>query len=651
MKALLNDPVMTVVAIPFASHPHSASLSTPAVVVLKSIQSLAESLTGGPTLLVAYDAGCGAFREPGSGRSLARIFRPFTTRLNIAGFFTKRRTRHAILLLHPSLLLGANPTVTRLIDCALCDGIAACAFANEIYAVAMRGDRVAASPRLLPEAFRRLTNCGESSADQLGELPGIKLLPPFATNPLGTPVMAGEENPTMARPYDAPSYLNRALVELLSSPADSVPTGDNSNWLAQAFQAQRDRSQVPWIFNELINEIEFKTGATKPIAPPPEVHISLTGVCNIECKFCSYLHEHARPDMVTREQIERLDFLRLVRTLRLHSGNGDPTVNRHLPAIIGYITQRFPHIGMNFFTNGVLLDRKGLIPALVGSGVNWINVSLNAATRDMWRELCGGDHFERVCGNLRHLLREKRTRATANPVVYGSMVLTRKSVFELPMMPALCREQGVDRFTAIPFFSLGLQGAKKYNAEEAYHHIGLEYDKIYSDTVTSARDNCVSIELPLPSESKEASFGVEKRVLHDFAQIESHEWRVGSLVSSLELAKLGTEVCQYLWRQAAIGSTSVRHGVRGDTHYLYPCLGPLAALQTVAQTAFHFPDEIGFIELWQNPLFTLLRQAQHQRDLSRVCDKCRGCDSRDPQNQTELEKLVTEFADEHGLAV
>jgi Radical SAM superfamily len=354
--------------------------------------------------------------------------------------------------------------------------------------------------------------------------------------------------------------------------------------------------------------------------------------------------------MVTREQIERLDFLRLVRTLRLHSGNGDPIVNRHLPSIIDYITQRFPHIGMNFFTNGVLLDRQGLIPTLVGSGVNWINVSLDAATRDMWRELCGGDHFERICDNLRHLLREKRTRSIANPVVYSSMVLTRKSVFELPLMPALCRELGVDRFTAIPFFSLASQGAEKYTADEAYHHIGLEYDQIYSDTVASARSNCVSIELPLPSESKEASFGVEKRVLHDFAHIESHEWRVGGLLSSLELDKLGTEACQYLWRQAAIGSTKRGRGGRDDTHYLYPCLGPLAGLQTVSQTAFHFPDEMGFIELWQNPFFTLLRQAQHQPGLSRVCDKCRGCDSRDPQNLPELEKLIAEFAVERGFA-
>jgi hypothetical protein len=219
------------------------------------------------------------------------------------------------------------------------------------------------------------------------------------------------------------------------------------------------------------------------------------------------------------------------------------------------------------------------------------------------------------------------------------------------MMPALCRELGVDRFTAIPFFSLGYKGSKKYGIADAYHHIGLEYDRIYSEAVASARDNCVSIELPLPSESKAASFGVEKRVLHDFAQIELPEWRVGGLLRSLELHKLGTEGCHYLWRQAAIGSTRGEEGGRSDSHYLYPCLGPLAVLKVDAQTAFHFPNETGFIELWQNPLFTLLRQAQRQPALSRVCDKCRGCDSRDPKNLMELRMLVAEFADEHGLVV
>ena len=129
--------------------------------------------------------------------------------------------------------------------------------------------------------------------------------------------------------------------------------------------------------------------------------------------------------MVTPELTQKLNFLRHVRTMRLHSGNGEPTANPHLPKIVAQLSAMHPQLGLNFFTNGVLLGRKGLIPSLVDGAVSWISVSLNAATRETWSELCRADQFERLTTNLDLLLQEKQARQSVTPVVFGTMVLTR----------------------------------------------------------------------------------------------------------------------------------------------------------------------------------------------------------------------------------
>jgi hypothetical protein len=42
--------------------------------------------------------------------------------------------------------------------------------------------------------------------------------------------------------------------------------------------------------------------------------------------------------------------------------------------------------------------------------------------------------------------------------------------------------------------------------------------------------------------------------------------------------------CHFLWRQAAVGSVTRTHAsANEDTHYLYPCLGPLATVDGPAE--------------------------------------------------------------------
>jgi MoaA/NifB/PqqE/SkfB family radical SAM enzyme len=471
-----------------------------------------------------------------------------------------------------------------------------------------------------------------SSADHPECMPALSRLVSQAEEP-GTPHRPGRPSALSAH------YLNAALAELLAASGDDGPTPPSPERMRQALFALRDRSAVPWVFNALVNEIEHRLGRPVVDSFPPELHLSLTGRCNIECRFCSYTHDNAYADYVDVPRVARLDFLRHLHTLRLSSGLGEPTLNPHLPAIIEYLSRRFPHLAMNFFTNGVALPRRGLTDALVDR-VSWMNVSLNAATRRTWQALCLEDLFDRVADGLRQLHEAKRSRGASRPVVYGSMVLTRTNLHELPRMPELCRSLGVDRFTAIPFFAYRFAGTAKYGADESLHRGRDLYEPLYHETVAQARLHRVSLELPPPEGQKRSAFGVEVRSFYDFAGIEETPHRLALLVDDLAYDSPAAPSCGAIWKIAHVGSRDRTHAATAGTHFLYPCLGPLATADFSTRTAFDFPDGRGFLELWNNPVFVKLRAAQRWCGISPICDTCRGMDSRDPANFSQMDALL-----------
>ena len=528
---------------------------------------------------------------------------------------------------------------------------AALGIEGDLYAVTVRLDADGHVPDGLLSLLNRLTSTSRSGAGiELGCLSADARLRVDLTGPALSPTMTNGIIKHGPAPFDAPAYVNAAIAEMMAWPVDTPSVLDPHTRVRTAMAAHRDLSSVPWILNELLTVIEHRIGAAQPESVPPEVHIAVSGLCNIECNFCSYSHAAARKDKVAVNQMMRLDFLRYVRTLRLHSGNGEPTSNPALADIIRFIEGAYPQISMNFFTNGILLDRPGLIPALVGGQVSWISVSLNAASRESWKQVCGTDHFDRICANVRAVLDEKRRRGAAGPIVYGTMVLTRASVWDLPLMPRLCRELGVDRFTAIPFFSLGYDSAARLGPQDAYHHVGRDYDQLYAEAVAAAREWEVSIELPAPRNDTRAAFGTEQRIFLDFARTELHDGRLSRLLEAVEFEAPEGSHCHFLWRQASIGSTTKHQGAADDTHFMYPCLGPLAALDMASQSAFGFSEQDEFKALWRSPLFTTLRHGQTQRGIVDVCDTCRGCDSRSPETMGSMEILLAEFARSQGLS-
>jgi pyruvate-formate lyase-activating enzyme len=545
--------------------------------------------------------------------------------------------------MNASFLLWDRPALREIIRRARDRGLALCGFAdcNELYAFAIHTRINCAADKSVYGLLEWLTaGAGESFDPSDIQAPDEPMIVPGYASRTRSPAVAGLCGSPRRPLHDAPRYLNIALEEILFHPEDTGPVGGDHGRLGVSLIAQRNVSRVPWIFNELACEVDHRTAEIVPLSMPPEIHLATTGRCNLECRFCSYAAGQAIPAVVSPEMIRRLDYLRYVRTLRLQSGNGEPTLNPHLSTILRDLAQLQPHLEINFFTNGLLLDRHGLMETLVDTGIAWVNVSLNAATGQTWAELCAADSFEKVRRNLQDVLGLKRSRRSISPLMYGSMVLMRKNAGELPRMPALCRELGIDRFTAIPFFGLGELGPGRYGPEESYHHIGNSYNRLHDEAVREAEVHGISIELPHPVGQRDTAFGIESRILHDFARVELNERRLGQLLRAHPFEETTPTACPSLWRQAAVTCVTRGQGRAGQSHFLYPCLGPLAVVELASRTPFPFEGEECFNKLWRGPLLGLLRQAQLKKGICPACDICRTCDSRDPQIIGRLRELL-----------
>jgi MoaA/NifB/PqqE/SkfB family radical SAM enzyme len=448
------------------------------------------------------------------------------------------------------------------------------------------------------------------------------------------------------RPHPMSStYLNTAYREIIYTPVHSFPPSDGyPNQLVLCLKHLEKESEVPWIFNTLSNEVEYIAGKHELTSFPPEIHISVAGCCNIECKFCTYEHMSSRPAYMDIPQMSNTIPFARIHTLRLTSGLGEPTLNPRLAEIIRWIGVVHPHIVMNFFTNGLMLKRPDLVSAIV-EHVRWINISLNAATPAVWQRLCGRDMYNKLLSSVKYLNSVKACCHSLLPVLHGSMVLNSINVHELPKMPQLCHRLGIDKFTVIPFYSMNMHSLKKLNDLNTLEYIRHQYDALYEKTVLNAQNFSISIELPRSSRRLSVRFGLEERDFYDFRGIgEPLPYSIHRLLPACFKSYGLLKQCPDLWRQILISHTYGNHeGFNHYTHFRYPCLGPMCYLDFSTISGI-LPGSPGGLQSMNNHwVFKFLRKAQFQLGANPVCDLCRGIDSRNPRTHDQFLMQLNEW--------
>lgn len=128
------------------------------------------------------------------------------------------------------------------------------------------------------------------------------------------------------------------------------------------------------------------------------LRVSVTDRCNLRCRYCmpaEGIPLVPKPDLLTFEEIIRLvSWLAEVGVSKIRITGGEPTVRKGLPDLMGRL-HSIPGIRtLAMTTNGLLLGPD--LDELVGNGLSQLNISLDALSPAVFRDITRRDGLEDV---------------------------------------------------------------------------------------------------------------------------------------------------------------------------------------------------------------------------------------------------------------
>jgi MoaA/NifB/PqqE/SkfB family radical SAM enzyme len=164
--------------------------------------------------------------------------------------------------------------------------------------------------------------------------------------------------------------------------------------------------------------------------------------CNLSCVMCPWSetrHRLSHPQHMSQEVwAALLPYLPEIRSVDF-TGGGEPLLQPRLAEWVSDAHQAGCETGV--LTNGLLLDGK-TSGALIEAGIDWICVSIDAATAALYEEIRPGSDFDRVSQNLRALAELRRSRL---PKLMINFVLMSINVHHVGEIIRLAARLGVDQ--------------------------------------------------------------------------------------------------------------------------------------------------------------------------------------------------------------
>jgi cyclic pyranopterin phosphate synthase len=133
-----------------------------------------------------------------------------------------------------------------------------------------------------------------------------------------------------------------------------------------------------------------------------DLRVSVTDRCNFRCQYCmpaDGLPWLERSALLTFEEIERL--VRVFASLgvdELRLTGGEPLVRREFPRLVEMLARIEGLRDLSVTTNGYLLERDA--EALVGAGIDRVNVSIDSLQRDRFFHITRRDSLPQVLRGL-----------------------------------------------------------------------------------------------------------------------------------------------------------------------------------------------------------------------------------------------------------
>ncbi len=171
-----------------------------------------------------------------------------------------------------------------------------------------------------------------------------------------------------------------------------------------------------------VRRLLLATGRERARLLPEIVQIEGTNICNAKCVFCP------RDDMDRKQGVMDMALFRKIvdecadlgiRHVRLHN-YGEPFIDRQLVEKTRYAKQRgIAEVGM--ISNGSLITEEAA-RGLIEAGLDAINISVDAAGREVFETTRVGLKYDKVIGNIERLVRIRKELGRRRPKLILSFV-------------------------------------------------------------------------------------------------------------------------------------------------------------------------------------------------------------------------------------
>ncbi|MCK4959614.1 MAG: GTP 3',8-cyclase MoaA [Planctomycetes bacterium] len=164
------------------------------------------------------------------------------------------------------------------------------------------------------------------------------------------------------------------------------------------------------------------------------LRVSVTDRCNLRCIYCYGMQECSvisRSEILRFEEIERI--VRLfgehgIRKVRLTGG--EPLVRRNIVQLVRKLVAIDDISELTLTTNGVLLE--DMAEELKAAGLRRINISVDSAQKENYRDITGFDLLEKVTRGI-----HKAIQAGLSPVKINSVILKGVNESQIPALAQL----------------------------------------------------------------------------------------------------------------------------------------------------------------------------------------------------------------------
>ncbi|MDT7861417.1 MAG: GTP 3',8-cyclase MoaA [Saccharolobus sp.] len=191
--------------------------------------------------------------------------------------------------------------------------------------------------------------------------------------------------------------------------------------------------------------------------PLEDLRITLTHACNFQCFFCHMEGEDGMENGLKKEDI--ILVAKIAKKFGIKSvklTGGEPTLRRDLTEIIrGLKLLGYEDISMT--TNGFLL--KNLAFKLKEAGLDRINISLHAISRETFKKITGVDAFDKVIEGIKAAI-----DAGLRPIKLN-FVVNKRNINETFKFLDLAENLGVDEVHLIELHPVGL-GKKAFTEHD-----------------------------------------------------------------------------------------------------------------------------------------------------------------------------------------